>query len=96
MTFRQNWGEDRVWFHDKDGRLHSVPTSWTDAAPMDAFVVVAAGRSLFRLVDLLELAQRIQALDTEQPGQHCKGKDVLSVKQMSSVGRLRRSRCNEL
>ena len=67
MTFRQNWGEDRVWFHDNDGRLQSVPTSWTDAAPMDAFVVVAAGRSLFRLADLLELAQRIQASDPEQP-----------------------------
>jgi hypothetical protein len=74
VTFRQNWGEDRVWFHDKDCRLHSVPTSWTDAAPMDAFVAVAAGRSLFRLVDLLELAQRIQALNTEQPGHTVKEK----------------------
>jgi hypothetical protein len=66
VTFRQNWGEDRVWFHDKDGHLQSVPTSWTDAAPMDAFVVVAAGRSLFRLADLLELAQRIRASGPEQ------------------------------
>ena len=61
MTFRQNWGEDRVWFHANDGSLQSVPTSWTDAAPVDAFVVVAAGRSLFRLADLLELAKHIQA-----------------------------------
>ena len=61
VTFRQNWGEDRVWFHDNDGHLQSVPAGWTDAAPVDMFVVVAAGRSLFRVVDLLELAQRIQA-----------------------------------
>jgi hypothetical protein len=67
VTFRQNWGEDRVWFHDNGGRLQSVPTSWTDAAPMDAFVAVAAGRSLFRLADLLELAQRIQSSSPEQP-----------------------------
>jgi len=49
VTFRQNWGEDRVWFHDNAGSLRSVPTSWTDAAPMNVFVVVAAGRSLFRV-----------------------------------------------
>ena len=66
VTFRQNWGEDRVWFHDKNGHLHSLPTGWTDAAPVDAFVVMAAGRSLFRVVDLLELVQRIQAFGPEQ------------------------------
>ena len=66
MTFRQNWGEDRVWFHDKNGHLQSVPTSWTDAAAVDAFVVVAAGRSLFRVVDLLELSQRMQAVKPEE------------------------------
>ena len=64
MTFRQNWG-DRVWFYDNEGRLQSVPTSWTDAAPMSAFIVVAAGRSLFRLADLLELAQRIRVSGPE-------------------------------
>ena len=74
MTFRQNWGEDRVWFHDNDGSLRSVPTSWTDAAPMNAFVVVAAGRSLFRVADLLELTQRIQASSPEQPEKSVKGK----------------------
>ena len=66
VSYRQNWGEDRVWFHDKNGRLHSVPTGWTDAAPVDPFVVVAAGRSLFRVVDLLELSQRIQAVESEE------------------------------
>jgi hypothetical protein len=74
VIFRQNWGEDRVWFHDNDFRLQSVPTSWTDAAEMDAFVVVAAGRSLFRLADLLELAQRIQASGPKQPEHTVKGK----------------------
>ena len=72
MTFRQNWGEDRVWFYDNDGSLQSVPTSWTDAAPMNVFVAVAAGRSLFRVADLLELAQRIQASSREQPEQSVK------------------------
>ena len=65
ISNRQNWGEDRVWFYDNSGRFRSVPTSWTDAAAVDAFVVVAAGRSLFRVVDLVELSQRIQALQPE-------------------------------
>jgi len=74
VTFRQNWGEDRVWFHANDGGLQSLPTSWTDAAPVDAFVVVAAGRSLFRLADLLEMAEQIQASGLGQPESSVKGK----------------------
>jgi hypothetical protein len=66
LTCRQNWGEDRVWFHDREGLLRSVPTNWTDAAGIDPYVVVAAGRALFRIPDLLELVQRIQALEAEQ------------------------------
>jgi hypothetical protein len=68
VTCRQNWGEDRVWFHDRNGLLRSIPTNWTDAGGIDPFVVVAAGRSLFRITDLLELALRIQALRPEQVG----------------------------
>ena len=53
---RRNWGEDRVYYHDERGELVSLPTGWTDAAEVDPFVVVAAGRSPFRVADLLELA----------------------------------------
>jgi Family of unknown function (DUF5372) len=79
VTFRQNWGEDRAWFHDNNGRLQSVPTSWTDAVAVDAFMVVPAGRSLFRVVDLLELAHRIQAYSWNKQ-EDCKGKDVNKCK----------------
>jgi hypothetical protein len=65
VAYRQNWGEDRVWFQDNKGRLHSLPTSWTDAAGLDPFVAVAAGRSLFRVADLLELANRIDGRASE-------------------------------
>jgi hypothetical protein len=54
-----NWGEDRLWFQDKVGRLHSLPTSWTDVGTVDPFVAIAAGRSLFRGADLMELARLI-------------------------------------
>ena len=40
----------------------SVPASWTDIIGVDAVVEVAAGRALFRAVDLIELAQLIQYL----------------------------------
>jgi hypothetical protein len=53
---RRNWGEDRVYFHDEDGVLQSVLTGWTDAADVDPFVVMAAGRCPFRPEDLLALA----------------------------------------
>ena len=66
VTRRQNWGEDRVWFHDREGHLASIPTSWTDVAVLDPFVVVAAGRSMFRVTDLLELARRMRSRKGDQ------------------------------
>jgi len=59
VALRQTWGEDRVFFLDDGGALRSLPTGWTDAAPPDVFVVVAAGRSACRPEDLLELAELI-------------------------------------
>ena len=57
---KKNWGEDRVWFYDEEGELRLLPAAWTDRAPVDPFVVVAAGRSPFRVSDLLELASLIE------------------------------------
>ena len=47
VVHRQNWGEDRVYLRDENGELFSVLTGWTDAAPVDPFVVVADGRCPF-------------------------------------------------
>jgi len=62
VTCRHNWGEDRVYFHDDDERLTSVPSAWTSMSAADPFVVVSAGRSPFRAQDLLELAELIEAM----------------------------------
>jgi hypothetical protein len=59
---RQNWGEDRVHLHDADGALFSLPAGWTDVAPVDAFVVIAAGRCPFTLAGLLDLAELVEQL----------------------------------
>lgn len=59
---RRNWGEDRVYYHGVEGELGSLPTGWTDVAEVDLFVEMAAGRSPFRVVDLLELADLVDHL----------------------------------
>ncbi len=63
FTYRHNWGEHRVWFFDDDQCLRSLPAAWTDVAPPDPFVTVAAGRTPFRLEDLRRLAALLVALD---------------------------------
>ena len=60
---KHNWAEDRVFIVD-DGELRSVPAGWTDVDPGDPFVVVAAGRSAFRVDDLVSLASLIDGLRT--------------------------------
>jgi hypothetical protein len=57
VWYRPNWGEHRVYYHDQEGHLCSIPASWTTLAALDPFVAVAAGRSLFRVADLLALAR---------------------------------------
>lgn len=56
VEHRHNWGEDRVQLRDENGVLFSLLAAWTDVVPADPFVVVAAGRCPFRLVDLLAVA----------------------------------------
>jgi hypothetical protein len=62
VTFRLNWGEQRVYFHDEAGHLVAVPAQWTDVFPPDPFVAISAGRSAFRTQDMLELARLLESL----------------------------------
>ena len=48
-----------MYFEDDDGHLESIPAKWTDVIASDPFVVIAAGRALFRLDDLLEVVRLI-------------------------------------
>jgi hypothetical protein len=65
VTYRNNWGEQRVYFHDAEGRLTALPAAWTDIFSPDPFAVISAGRSAFRVTDLLELIQLIARLRRE-------------------------------
>ena len=63
---KNNWGEDRVLYYNKQGRLCSVLASWTNLALQDAFSLASAGRSWFRVDDLLNLVALLQ--DAREPG----------------------------
>lgn len=55
VDYRHTWGEDRVYFHDADGVLRSLPAAWTSVHDVDLAVVVGGGRAAFRVADLIEL-----------------------------------------
>jgi hypothetical protein len=54
-----------LYYHDPKGMLVSVPACWTDRIPADPVVTVSAGRSPFRLEDLLELARLVASREPE-------------------------------
>ena len=56
--------ESRVLFFNAKGRRSSVPLHWTDIGPEDPFVAVSAGRSLFRVEDLLGLVRLIEEINS--------------------------------
>jgi hypothetical protein len=62
VAVRHTWGEDRVFFFADDGTQKSLPRAWTDVADRDVFVTLAAGRSPFRIADLLVLTEIIDGV----------------------------------
>ena len=64
LSYRNNWGEDRVTFEDQEGRVCALPASWTSVVAPDPFVALSAGRSFFRIEELM----RLVALMREREG----------------------------
>jgi hypothetical protein len=63
VGFAHTWGEYRVFFRRPgERRVCSLPATWTDVVEPDPFVALAAGRSLFRVDDLLTLSDLIGEL----------------------------------
>ncbi|MDI6773571.1 MAG: DUF5372 family protein [bacterium] len=60
IDYRHSWGEDRVVYVDEMGEARSLPARWTSAVAEDPAVVVSAGRSHFRVADLVELAKLVR------------------------------------
>jgi len=61
VTYRQSWGDHRVFYHNESGCLCSVPASWTSLAAVDPYVDVSSGRSYFRMEDLLEMTRLLRS-----------------------------------
>ncbi|MFC1652736.1 DUF5372 family protein [Planctomycetota bacterium] len=65
VTHKKNWGEHRVFYHQEDGRLTSIPGCWTSLYDPHPFNVISQGRSAFRFGELLELIRLIEDLRSE-------------------------------
>jgi hypothetical protein len=55
-------GEDFLFFQNVENHSNGISIHWTSLIPPDPYVVVSAGRSLFRPKELLELAQLLKDL----------------------------------
>lgn len=56
-------GVGLVYFTGDDGTRQTIPQAFTGLTAVDPFVKVAAGRSAFRISDLLALAALLDGLD---------------------------------
>ena len=61
------WGIERVDYIDADGVVRSLAAAWTSAGAEDPFVIVAAGRSAFRVPDLLAVTALLDGLHQDGP-----------------------------
>jgi len=61
---RIGWGEDLLFYRDRLGYVTALPTRWTTAETEDPFLVVSAGRSHFRVADLIALTALIAELQS--------------------------------
>ncbi len=62
VSHQRRWDEDRVFYRDSHGHLASLPARWTSVIPEDPFVTMAAGRTPFRVDDLIDLVALIARL----------------------------------
>lgn len=77
----------RLLLRVDEQRICSVPRQWTDVVAPDPEIVISGGRSLFRVGDLLELADLVSRLvEQEQPVSPRKAKDAAGVRPISPPG----------
>ena len=72
-----------MW-EDERGEVRSLPASWTSAGEEDAFRVMSAGRSAFRVEDLLELVEVVRVVEGERSGGAGGVRGGFGVKRISS------------
>ena len=60
IEYRHFGSEDRVVYVDETGAIRSLPAHWTSVVAEDPVVFVSAGRSHFRVADLVELTRLVR------------------------------------
>ena len=71
----------RLLLHVDEDHVCSVPRQWTDVVALDPEVVIGGGRLLFRVADLLDLADLVLRLVAqEQRASHRKENDAACVR----------------
>jgi len=71
LSQRVAWGEERVFFADpQTQQVRSLPLAWTNLAPPDPFVVVAAGKAVLRWSDVEQLTQLLRQKQTRDQEGH--------------------------
>jgi hypothetical protein len=61
---RIHWGDDLIFYRDRLGYVTALPTRWTSVETEDPFLVVSAGRSHFRVTDLIDLVSMITEIQS--------------------------------
>jgi hypothetical protein len=80
---RYNRYGTRLLLRFDEDRVCSVLPQWTDVIAPDPQVVIGAGRALFRLADLLELAEQVSRLMEQAAGpSKRKDNDAADVRQI--------------
>ena len=62
---RRSGDGERLYLEVTPGRVVTVPGAWTSLGPADPWLEVAGGRALFRIDDLLRLADLVASVGAE-------------------------------
>jgi hypothetical protein len=68
LYFRRDWGDDRVGYCNESDSQATIPISFTNLRTPDPFVEMAAGRTRFRVEDLIELTKLVETFKSERKG----------------------------
>ena len=68
VSYRNNWGENRVYFRNSDQTLVSIPVGWTDLRSPDLFLEMSKGRSVFHFQSLVELVAFVEKRSNKGEG----------------------------
>ena len=89
VDYRNAWGEDRVYYRDRQQRLCRLPASWTDAVDPDPLVALGGDRAAVRLDDMVALLELVEMISSgarlsRKRRRKCRKKNARSAKEKKS------------